>query len=67
MHGQTVEVLVQGRSKRDESRLRGRTRGNEIVVFECEKDLTGRLVDVTIEDSTALTLFGKLCESGCLK
>jgi len=31
--GRTVEVLVEGPSKRDASRLTGRTRGNEIVVF----------------------------------
>ncbi len=60
IHGETVEVLVEGRSKRDERRLSGRTRGNEIVVFESEKDLTGRTVKVKIVDSTALTLVGML-------
>ena len=36
--GRTFEVLVEGPSKRDKSRLVGRTRGNEIVVFPgCER------------------------------
>ncbi|MHC4660142.1 MAG: tRNA (N6-isopentenyl adenosine(37)-C2)-methylthiotransferase MiaB [Planctomycetota bacterium] len=62
-HGSAVEVLVEGRSHRDERRLTGRTRGSEIVVFECEKDLTGRFVEVKIIDSTALTLFGETIHS----
>lgn len=56
--GRTVEVLVDGPSRRDPRRWSGRTRGNAIVVFEDPRDLAGRLVDVRIDAASALTLFG---------
>jgi tRNA-2-methylthio-N6-dimethylallyladenosine synthase len=58
--GKRVEVLVEGVSKRDKTRLVGRTRSNRIAVFEGDRNLTGRLVDVEITGSTALTLFGRI-------
>jgi tRNA-2-methylthio-N6-dimethylallyladenosine synthase len=61
MVGQTVEVLVDGPSKKDPARLSGRTRRNHIVVFQGDAGkLAGQLVSVRIESSTALTLFGRL-------
>jgi len=61
MVGQTVEMLVEGTSKRDATRLTGRTRGNHIVVFPANGlDLTGELVRVKIVSATALTLFGRV-------
>lgn len=60
MVGRSFEVLVNGPSKKDASRFSGRTRSNHIVVFPAgEADLAGELVNVTIESSTALTLFGR--------
>jgi tRNA-2-methylthio-N6-dimethylallyladenosine synthase len=61
MIGQGVEILVEGPSKNDSSRLTGRTRRNDIVVFEGPPECTGRLVEVRIEDCTPLTLSGALC------
>ena len=58
--GRDVEVLVEGPSRRDPSRLTGRLRTNHIVVFEGSPELAGRLVQVQIADATALTLVGKL-------
>ncbi|MFO7898401.1 MAG: tRNA (N6-isopentenyl adenosine(37)-C2)-methylthiotransferase MiaB [Planctomycetota bacterium] len=61
--GQTVEVLVEGPSKRDASRLSGRTRGNDIVVFPAPEEsapAAGERVAVRITDSTPLTLMGRL-------
>jgi tRNA-2-methylthio-N6-dimethylallyladenosine synthase len=68
--GQTVEILVEGPSKtaRKErsnrpNQLIGRTRGDHIVVFDAPgqaEQLTGKLLNVTIRDASALTLFGEL-------
>src|SRR5262249_21581866 len=63
--GETVEVLVEGPSKtalkhRESGpvQLTGRTRTDHIVVFEGNERLIGHLVQVTVEDATAFTLFG---------
>jgi tRNA-2-methylthio-N6-dimethylallyladenosine synthase len=56
--GQTVEVLCEGTSKTNPSRLMGRTRTNKIVVFESGDDLVGELIDVHIERATGFSLFG---------
>ena len=58
MIGKSVEVLVEGTSKTDESRLTGRTRQNQIVVFSGSSSLLGKLTNVDIVYSTDLTLFG---------
>ena len=55
--GSTFEVLVEGPSKTDKSRLMGRTTHNRIAVFESDDDLEGKLVSVQVDDATALTLF----------
>ncbi|HVF84473.1 MAG TPA: TRAM domain-containing protein, partial [Abditibacteriaceae bacterium] len=46
--GQTVEILVEGRSAKDAARLSGRTRGNKLVNFAGDLDATppGSLVKV---------------------
>jgi len=62
MIGKSVEVLVEGTSKTDESRLTGRTRQNQIVVFSGPSSLLGKLTNVDIVDSTDLTLFGVTSE-----
>ena len=60
MVGSVVEALVDGVSPRDPTKLTGRTRANDIVVFEGPCELAGQLVNVRLVDSTALTLFGHL-------
>jgi len=60
MVGKEVEVLVEGPSKRDKTKLTGRTRQNHIVAFPGEASLVGRTVQVRIIDSTPLTLFGEV-------
>jgi len=65
MVGQSVEILVDGPSKGDPRHLSGRTRGNDIVVFDAPEglaaeSLTGGLLTVQIVDSTPLTLFARL-------
>jgi len=61
--GRTVEVLVDGPSKRDASRLTGRTRGHDIVVFPEPTERAvgpGDIVHIRITESTPLTLFGEI-------
>ncbi|MCK5578574.1 MAG: TRAM domain-containing protein, partial [Planctomycetes bacterium] len=58
--GQTLEVLVEGPSKKKPERQTGRTKNNFIVVFESDEDLAGQLVQVKIDAATALTLRGKI-------
>ena len=56
--GQTVEVLCEGPSKTNPSRLMGRTRTNKIIIFEGPEELAGTLVDVLIERGTGFSLYG---------
>jgi tRNA-2-methylthio-N6-dimethylallyladenosine synthase len=56
--GKTVEVLVEGFSKRSREQLFGRTSQNKVVIFEKGKHRVGDLVNVRINDASAATLFG---------
>ncbi len=59
--GRTLEVLVEGVSKRNKTRLSGRSRSNKIVVFDCADDIkNGSLINVVIERVMAQTLYGKV-------
>ncbi|HEX4639518.1 MAG TPA: tRNA (N6-isopentenyl adenosine(37)-C2)-methylthiotransferase MiaB [Chthoniobacterales bacterium] len=60
--GSTVEVLCEGPSKTNPSRLTGRTRANKIVNFEGADDLVGTFVDLRIERATAFSLYGSRAE-----
>jgi tRNA-2-methylthio-N6-dimethylallyladenosine synthase len=55
--GRTMEVLVEGPSRTDPSRLRGRTRHNKTVNFDGTA-APGELVDVEISGATSTTLSG---------
>ncbi len=57
--GQTVEVLVEGRSAKGGKRMLGRTRRNDIVVFDGAERLRGVLLPVKITGSTTTTLYGE--------
>jgi len=56
--GRTLEVLCEGPSKTNPSRLMGRTRTNKIVLFEGPEEFAGVLVDVRIERATGFSLYG---------
>jgi len=56
--GRTVEVLVEGASRTDPGRLRGRTRHNKVVNF-AGVAAPGELVEVEIEEATSQTLLGE--------
>src|SRR5262245_32373238 len=55
--GRTMGVLVEGPSRTDPNRLRGRTRHNKTVNFDGTA-APGELVDVEIESATSTTLSG---------
>lgn len=59
LHGQEVEILVEGASKTDPDMLHGRTIGNRNVVFprQGREGMVGTLQRVRVTRSTALTLF----------
>ncbi|MSO41611.1 MAG: tRNA (N6-isopentenyl adenosine(37)-C2)-methylthiotransferase MiaB [Solirubrobacterales bacterium] len=56
--GRTMEVLVEGPSRNDPARLRGRTRHNKTVNFDGTAR-PGELVEVEITGSTSTTLSGQ--------
>ena len=56
--GRTMEVLVEGTSRTDPSRLRGRTRHNKVVNFS-GMGQPGELVQVEIGSATSQTLMGE--------
>lgn len=72
--GQTVEILVEGPSKRelasvgrqpdvrssdDHIQLTGRTMTDHIVVFDGPRHLAGSLLNVRVEDASSFTLYGR--------
>jgi tRNA-2-methylthio-N6-dimethylallyladenosine synthase len=57
--GKTVEVLVEGFSKRSREQLFGRTSQNKVVIFDKGGFHPGDKVRVKIENATTATLFGK--------
>lgn len=54
--GQTYEVLVERKSR---GRWTGRTRGNTLVHFDDDRELTGKLVDVRITRTSPWFLMGE--------
>ena len=57
--GKTVEVLIEGASKKSNSHWKGRNSQNAVVVFPKGDEKMGDLVNVYIEDCTSATLIGK--------
>jgi tRNA-2-methylthio-N6-dimethylallyladenosine synthase len=58
--GKVFEVLVEGKSKRSDEQLCGRTSQNKMVVFDrIDGVKTGDYVEVEITRCSSATLFGK--------
>jgi len=57
--GRTLEVLIEGPSRTDPTRLRGRSRHNKVVNFEGFGE-PGDFVDVEITRATSQTLIGEM-------
>ena len=58
--GETVEVLVEGESRRDPDRYQGKTDGFKTTVFPKENSEVGDIVRVKVESVTAHTLIGSI-------
>jgi len=56
--GETVQILVEGVSKRNPARMTGRTRSNKIVVFDGAERHRGHLMDVKVTRAGSFTLYG---------
>ena len=54
--GKTVEVLIEGSSKKSDLHWKGRNSQNAVVVFPKGNESIGDLVEVTIENCTSATL-----------
>ena len=55
--GSVAEVLADGRSPKDPSRLIGRTRGNRTAVFPVMGEDVGKIVLLRVRDANATTLY----------
>lgn len=63
--GTRQQVLCEGPSKNNATRLSGRTSQNKIVIFDGDAErLTGRILDIQIEESTGFTVYGTACLEG---
>jgi tRNA-2-methylthio-N6-dimethylallyladenosine synthase len=58
MIGSTVEVLVEGLSKKSANEFCGRTDTNKMVVFPKNGDSVGDYIGIRIERANSATLFG---------
>lgn len=57
--GQTVEVLIEGPSKKSDAHWKGRNSQSSVVIFPKGDEQIGDFVNVYIETSTTATLIGK--------
>ncbi|MCL2327819.1 MAG: tRNA (N6-isopentenyl adenosine(37)-C2)-methylthiotransferase MiaB [Bacteroidetes bacterium] len=58
--GKTFEVLVEGRSKKNENELKGRNSQNKTVIFPKGDAKVGDFVKVCVTSATSATLIGKI-------
>ncbi len=63
MVGSTQRLVIDGKSKKDENELAGRTENNRVVNFPGPPELVGRMVDVTITAALSNSLRGRLDSS----
>jgi tRNA-2-methylthio-N6-dimethylallyladenosine synthase len=57
--GQTVEVLIEGTSKKSDAHWKGRNSQNATVIFPKSDEQIGDFVHIYIENCTSATLLGK--------
>lgn len=57
--GKTVEVLIEGSSKKSDAHWKGRNSQNAVVVFPKGTEQNGDFVNVRVENCTSATLIGK--------
>ena len=57
--GKTVEVLVEGTTKKNDEFYTGRTDSNKVAIFKGNKDMVGKFVNLKIVDVRTWTLYGE--------
>jgi tRNA-2-methylthio-N6-dimethylallyladenosine synthase len=57
--GRTMQVLVEGTSRRNAARMSGRTRCNKILVFDGDASSRGQLLDLRVSRVGSFTLYGE--------
>ncbi len=57
--GKEFEVLIEGKSKRSDDKLFGRTSQNKVVIFNKDDFEIGEYIKVKIKDCTSATLIGE--------
>lgn len=62
--GQTLELLVEGTSRRDPRMQSGRSRSNKLVHFPADQELAGRLVEVPVAEAYTWHLVGESPRGG---
>ena len=60
--GQTLEVLVEGPSKKNPDELVGRTESDKLVIMKSGQGKVGQFSDVKITETAGVSLFGKIEE-----
>jgi tRNA-2-methylthio-N6-dimethylallyladenosine synthase len=56
--GRDLEILCEGPSRTNASRLMGRSRTNKIVVFEGGPEYGGKIFDIRVAEATGFSLYG---------
>lgn len=62
MIGKILKVLVDGKSRRDKDKFKGKTTTNKTVVIQANENILGTIASVKILDADSFTLFGRLEE-----
>jgi len=58
--GKTIKILVEGKSKNDDSKYTGRNEKNRLVHIDGDESLVGKFVDVHIDSATTFDMYGTL-------
>jgi tRNA-2-methylthio-N6-dimethylallyladenosine synthase len=56
--GKTLQVLIDGRSRRDKNKWKGKTRSNKTVIVQTDENILGQIVPIIINQTDSFTLFG---------
>jgi tRNA-2-methylthio-N6-dimethylallyladenosine synthase len=56
--GRDLEILCEGPSRTNKTRMMGRTRTNKIVVFAGDGERAGEILDIHVEEATGFSLYG---------
>ncbi|MCS7253372.1 MAG: tRNA (N6-isopentenyl adenosine(37)-C2)-methylthiotransferase MiaB, partial [Armatimonadota bacterium] len=63
--GEVVEVLIEGESEKDRTKLSGRTRTNKVVVLDGDASLQGKFVNVRLTKAYLWGFEGELVKDDC--